>query len=142
MKISEASFAMLKKYGMAHLATFDKLNSVDDFEIHLSQFVMAGAYFFEGQVVEVRQLVEKMGAIKIEIYPNEHTPPHFHIKSNGMNASFAIDDCRVLENSGFSTKVIKSIQDWFEHSKSRLIEVWNQTRPDDCIVGRLNERLN
>lgn len=137
MKVSEASFEMLKKFGKGYWATFDKLNSHDDFELHLSQFISAGAYFYEGHVVDARQLVEKMGAIKIEIYPNEHTPPHFHIKSNGMNASFAIDDCRLLKNSGFSTKVIKSIQDWFEHSKPRLIEIWNQTRSDDSLVGKI-----
>jgi len=137
MKFSEASFEILKKFGMAHRATFDKLNSLEDFEIHLNQFVASGASFFEGQILDTRQLVEKIGAIKIEIYPNEHTPPHFHIKSNGMNASFAIDDCRLLKNSGFSTKVIKSIQDWFEHSKPRLIEIWNQTRSDDSVVGKI-----
>jgi hypothetical protein len=137
MKASEAPFEMLKKVGKGYWATFDKLNSLDDFELHLSQFITAGAYFYEGHIVDVRQLVEKMGAIKIEIYPNEHTPPHFHIKSNGMNASFAIDDCRLLENSGFSTKVIKNIQGWFLHSKEKLIAVWNQTRPDDCVVGRI-----
>jgi hypothetical protein len=137
MKASEAPFEMLKKVGKGYWATFDKLNSLDDFELHLSQFITAGAYFYEGHIVDVRQLVEKMGAIKIEIYPNEHTPPHFHIKSNGMNASFAIDDCRLLENSGFSTKVIKNIQGWFLYSKEKLIAVWNQTRPDDCVVGRI-----
>jgi hypothetical protein len=137
MKVSEASFEMLKKFGKGYWATFDKLNSFEDFEIHLNQFIASGAYFYEGRVADARQLVEKIGAIKIEIYPNEHTPPHFHIKSNGLNASFAIDDCRLLENSGFSTKVIKNIQDWFLHSKEKLIDVWNQTRPDDCVVGKI-----
>jgi len=138
MKVSEAPFEMLKKFGKGYWTTFDKLNSFEDFEIHLNQFVASGAYFYEGRVADARQLVEKIGAIKIEIYPNEHTPPHFHIKSNGINASFAIDDCRILENSGFSTKVIKNIQDWFLHSKGKLIDVWNQTRPDDCVVGKIS----
>jgi hypothetical protein len=137
MKVSEASFEMLKKFGKGYWATFDKLNSIDDFELHLSQFISAGAYFYEGHVVDARQLVEKIGAVKIEIYPNEHMPPHFHIKSNGLNASFAIDDCRLLENSGFNMKVVKNVQDWFLHSKPRLIEVWNLTRPDDCVVGKI-----
>ena len=75
--------------------------------------------------------------IKIEIYPNDHVPPHFHISANGNNASLAIDDCRVLKNSGFDPKVIKNIQDWFLNSKDRLIEVWNETRASDCMVGKI-----
>jgi len=138
MKASEASFGMLKKFRKGYWASFNKSHSLEDFELRLNQFISAGAYFYEGQVVDARQLVDKIGAIKIEIYPNEHVLPHFHINSNGPNASFAIDYCRKLKDSGFDSKVIRSIQDWFEHSKDRLIEVWNATRPDNCVVGKIS----
>jgi len=138
MRIADASFEELKKVGMTHQASFDKLETLDDFELHINQFIASGAYFHEGKVIEAKQLVEKIRNIKIKIYPNEHPPPHFHIESNGANASFAIDDCRKLKNSGFSSKEIKNIKDWFTHSKDKLIEVWNKTRPSDCQVGLIN----
>jgi len=134
MKVSEASFDQLKKIGKGYYATFDKLHNIDDFEVHLNQFLSSGAYYHEAQVVDARQLVEKINGLKIEIYSNEHPPPHFHVVSNGNKASFAIDDCRELENSGFSQK---SIQSWFLHSKNALIKIWNETRPSDCQVGAI-----
>ena len=79
-------------------------------------------------------LVDKLGKIKIEIYSNEHPPAHFHISANGYKASLAIDNCRVLENSGFNSKVIKNIQDWFLYSKDRLIKVWTGYRDAQKIV--------
>jgi hypothetical protein len=55
----------------------------------------------------------------------------------GLSSKKWANDCRVLENSGFSPKVIKNIKDWFLYSKDRLIEVWNDTRPSDCTVGKI-----
>lgn len=137
MKISEASFKDLKKIGKGYYASFDKLHSIDDFEIHLNQFISSGAYYYEGKIIEVRQLVDRVNGIKIEIYANEHPPPHFHIVSNGNKASLTLDDGRVLHNNGFDSKVIKRIQNWFENAKERLIAVWNETRPDGCVVGKI-----
>jgi len=139
MKISDATFDELKRFGMGHHASFDKLNTLDDFELHINQFIVSGAYYHESRIVEARHLVDKIRHIKIEIYSNEHPPPHFHIVSNGAKASFAIDDCRELENSGFNSREIKNIRDWFIHSKGKLIEVWNKTRPADCVVGTIND---
>ncbi len=136
MKISEASFDDLKRIGKGYYASFDKLNSMGDFEAHLNQFLSSGAYYFEGQVVDAKQLVDKVRGIKIEIYSNEHPPPHFHIVGNGLKATLALYDGRVLENNGFSSRDIKRVQDWFVNAKGKLIDVWNNTRPDGCIVGK------
>ena len=135
MKIADATFDELKRFGMAYHASFDKLKTIDDFELHINQFIVSGAYYHEGKILDARHLVDKVHHIKIEIYSNEHPPPHFHIVSNEARASFAIDDCRELENSGFSSREIKNIRDWFIHSKEKLIEVWNKTRPDNCVAG-------
>ena len=137
MIISELSFQDLYKFGKTYNFDQNKIEEFEHFEIQLTDFLHSGAYIHDGSFVEARHLVDKIGKIKIEIYSNEHPPAHFHISANGYKASLAIDDCRVLENSGFNPKVIKNIKDWFLHSKDRLIKVWNDTRPSDCVVGRI-----
>lgn len=137
MIISKFSFQDLCKFGKTYYFVQNKIEEFEQFEIQLTDFLHSGAYIYNGSFVEARHLVDKIGEIKIEIYSNEHPPAHFHISANGYKASLAIDDCRVLENSGFNPKVIKNIKDWFLYSKDRLIEVWNDTRPSDCVVGRI-----
>ncbi len=137
MKFFDASFRELCKLGKSYYFDKNQIEEIEHFEIQLSDFVHSGAYIHDGRFVEARHLVDKLGKIKIEIYSNEHPPAQFHISAIGNKASFAIDDCRVLENSGFSSQVIKNIQNWFLHSKDRLVEVWNETRPSDCVVGRI-----
>jgi hypothetical protein len=81
-----------------------------------------------------RQLVERVRGLKIEIYPNEHPPPHFHVKSKNINASFRIENCAQLKGQ-ISPKDYEKVKYWHESSKKLLIEIWNSTRPTDCIVG-------
>ena len=137
MKLSEMSLEQLSKIGKSYYFDKNKIEEIEQFEIQLSDFLHSGAYIHDDSFIEARHLVDKLGKIKIEIYSNEHPPAHFHISANGYKASLAIDNCRVLENSGFNSKVIKNIQDWFLYSKDRLIKVWNETRPSDCVVGRI-----
>ena len=137
MKFTEAPFDTLCKMNKSYYFDKNQIEEFEQFEIQLADFLHSGAYICNGSFVEAKHLVDKLGKIKIEIYSNEHPPAHFHISANGYKASLAIDDCRVLENSGFSPKVIKNIKDWFLYSKDRLIEVWNETRPSDCTVGKI-----
>lgn len=88
-------------------------------------------------LLEIRQLVNRVNGLKIEIYPNEHAPPHFHVKSPNVNASFTIDSCKLL-NGTISSKDKDKIEYWHLHSKPLLIEVWNDTRPTNCTVGEYN----
>lgn len=134
MKPSEMSLEQLSRIGKSYYFDKNKIEEFEYFEIQLTDFLHSGAYFYNDQIVEARHLVDRLGKIKIEIYSNEHVPPHFHVSSNGLKASFTIDDCALLKNSGFNGKLIKNIQDWFLHSKDKLIDVWNKTRPSDCVV--------
>ena len=137
MKFTEAPFDTLCKMNKSYYFDKNQIEEFEQFEIQLVDFLHSGAYIYNGSFVEAKHLVDKLGKIKIEIYSNEHPPAHFHISANGNNASLAIDDCRVLKNSGFDPKVIKNIQDWFLYSKDRLIKVWNDTRISNCVEGKI-----
>lgn len=90
----------------------------------------------DGGVYEKRELVDKYGSLKIEIYPNEHNPPHFHVKTNGIDASFTIEKCEKL-NGSISSNDYKKIQYWYRNHKTDLIEVWNKLRPDTGQTDRI-----
>lgn len=42
------------------------------------------------------QVVSWSGSMKIEVFANEHPPPHFRVKHRNETANFAIADCRHL----------------------------------------------
>ena len=84
-------------------------------------------------------LVEKFRDIKIEIYANEHPPPHFHVKTNNGSASFTISDCEFVDGDYFLSMRMKEVRNWHAKHKPTLVRVWNKTRPSDCPVGEYRE---
>lgn len=138
MILSKATPDELKRSKRFYYVKFEDLSTIEDFELHLISFISSGAYYFNDHIIEARQLVDRINSLKIEIYSKEHAPPHFHVMLDGYKASFAIDDCEILENSGIGNREIRNIQDWFRRSKDKLIEVWNNTRPSDCQVGKIS----
>jgi hypothetical protein len=86
-------------------------------------------------LLEVRQRVAVIDrSMRVEIYPGEHAPPHFHVKSDSINASFSIDDCSLLRGS-VSSGTLRKVRYWHQRAKPMLVETWNSTRPGDCTVG-------
>ena len=83
-------------------------------------------------------LVDRINGLKIQIYANEHPPPHFHVIQNDGQASFALDDGRLLEASGNTRHFQKNIEVYYKNNRKLLIEFWNKTRPDGCTVGPLS----
>lgn len=83
------------------------------------------------------ELVARVDGLKIEIFANEHPPPHFRVKHAGDTANFSIKDCAQL-NGGLKMWK-RNIEAWHKANKSALIEVWNRTRPSDCPVGKYRE---
>jgi hypothetical protein len=93
----------------------------------------------EDVIVERRELVDRIGGMKIEVYPNEHPPPHFHVRSPVVSASFAIDDCSLL-NGTVGPREFRKIRYWHRQFKPYVVQAWNDTRPTDCKVGSYRER--
>ena len=87
-----------------------------------------------GNAIERRHLIHSIDKVKIEIYSLEHPPPHFHVKSSILNATFTITNCELLKGS-IDTKTFKKIKYFHSLNRQKLIEVWNQLRPTDCPVG-------
>lgn len=89
-------------------------------------------------LLEIKARVDSLRGMRIEIYPDEHAPPHFHVKSANVDASIRIEDCEILNGYVSSTDLDK-IRIWFaDGGKAKAIEMWNKMRPTDCVVGKYN----
>lgn len=86
-----------------------------------------GVYFIKRQVEKIRNM-------KIEIYSNDHNPPHFHVKSNDLtiNATFRLDDCALI-NGQIERDDLKRIEAFYKDKYIQLImkEMWNKSKPDN-----------
>jgi hypothetical protein len=92
------------------------------------------AVWTNGALYNIKQLVAMHNGLRIEIYPDEHPPPHFHVKGGDINASFSMADCELIAGriDGRSRALVEW---WHKRGKNRLIAVWNDTRPSGCSVG-------
>ena len=125
-----------------YLVDTGTLESPDDWAEYLDSLLHGDCYILEKNgdliLVEQRQLVETICGLKIEIYSNEHTPPHFHVKSANIDASFRIDTCERIVG-GIKRKEELAIKYWWQKAKPNLINVWNKTRPSGCLVGKYKD---
>jgi len=138
MKFSDMSVEELKKTPWFHNVEPDKLKSFDDFAAWLEAILNNPCNVWEENgemfLIEVKQLVAKVNGLNIEIYPDDHPPPHFHVKSPNIDASFNIENCDLLKGK-IEGSDKKKIEYWHKHAKPLLIEIWNSTRPTNCTVG-------
>ena len=88
----------------------------------------------DGNIVEIRQLVHRAGKVKIEIYPNEHPPPHFHVNGPHTSATFGIVKGDFIEGL-IDGKTRRQVEYFHQFNRDILIKVWNQLRPVNCPVG-------
>ncbi len=82
-------------------------------------------------------LVARIDGLKIEVFSNEHPPPHFRVLYGQESANFSIEDCQKL--NGSLDKWERTIKQWHSTNKDKLIEIWNTKRPADCPVGLYKE---
>jgi hypothetical protein len=75
--------------------------------------------------------------LKIEIFANEHPPPHFRAKYGGETGNYRIRDCEQL--NGGLRRHYRVIREWHSKNKPKLIAAWNNFRPSDCPVGEYVE---
>lgn len=94
--------------------------------------LLSGGYSIwdDGEIYSVRHLVSKVGNIKVEVYPNDHMPPHFHIRSPDLNAALRIDNCELIVGklTGQQNALIRR---WHRNFQQMLQTAWNRTRPGD-----------
>ena len=84
------------------------------------------------------QLVANIGGLRVDIFSNEHPPPHFKVSYAGESNNFAIDDCRPLNGNTLS-KFFRNIKKWHGENRATIEKRWNDTRPTGCTVGNVRQ---
>lgn len=89
--------------------------------------------------IVIKYMVDRFMGLKVEIFSNEHPPPHFRVKYQSSTANFSIEDCSLLNGSGEVLKYEKNVLKWWKQNKQQLITIWNERRPSGCPVGEYQE---
>jgi len=81
----------------------------------------------DGTVYEIKQLLGRINSLKIEMYFNDHDPPHFHVKTNcgSIDATFKLEDCSLI-NGQIGSKDIKRVEYFYGQNKTQLWDFWNE----------------
>lgn len=72
----------------------------------------------DSRVCKIKRYIASVGDLVIEVYPNDHYPPHFHVvsKQRKINARFNLETLEYINTKigTISSKDIKKIQNFFE----------------------------
>lgn len=105
----------------------------------LSELLSDGySVWTDGSLYRIKQLVARVAGLQIHVYAREHAPPHFHVKSADVDATFTVTDCAFL-GGNIDSREQRLVRWWYDRSRPLLVAVWNATRPADCPVGPLHE---
>lgn len=103
--------------------------SLEEASEALSLLLTGGyAVWTDGQLYHVKHLVDRINGLKVEVFSNDHMPPHFHIRSTNYNVSLRIDDCTLLSGS-IPDKELRLIQYWHQRNRALLLSKWKSSRP-------------
>jgi len=72
--------------------------------------------------------------VKIQIYPRDHNPPHFHVEAGDKNASYNIHTGELVRGS-LGHVANRIIQQYYKQNQSRLMDIWKNTRPGIISEG-------
>jgi hypothetical protein len=113
--------------------------SLEAAAVVLSELLSDGySVWTDGSLYRIKQLVARVNGLQIHVYAKEHAPPHFHVKSADVDATFTITDCTFL-GGNIDGREQNLVRWWYTRSRPLLIAAWNKTRPADCPVGPLDE---
>jgi hypothetical protein len=128
----------LRKIRRFHLVNPSELVTFEEWVEYLESLIneQCSVMMIDGKLtlLEIKALVDRIRGMRIEVYSREHPPPHFHVRSSEIDASFDIEDCKLIQGN-ISASDYEKIRYWHERAKAQLIRVWNESRPTICTVG-------
>ncbi len=101
-------------------------------------FAMGPIVNEDGTRFLAEEVFGRLNGLRIEVFSNEHPPPHFRVCFQGECNNFTINGCVPLNGNALST-YFRNIKKWHKKNKRKLIDFWNKKRPSDCPVGKYLE---
>jgi hypothetical protein len=81
-------------------------------------------------------LIDRIKNLRVVIKAHEHPPAHFHVEFNEESNSFRIDNGDPIHSKGLN-EYYRNIRKWYKKNRAKLVDAWNNSRPDDCPVGKV-----
>ena len=66
--------------------------------------------------------------ITILMWPNDHPPPHFHVRFAGKTGKFDIATARMIKGT-LDRKTVRKVQAWTIANQAMLSQAWSNSRP-------------
>lgn len=108
--------------------------------IILFQSILYGVPF---EIVPILLAERRIGCIdnkiRIDIRHREHAPPHFHVIIDDSDYSISILTGELIQGEIKNKGQRTAIKEWYDENRQLLIKTWNESRPSDCPVGKINE---
>lgn len=79
--------------------------------------------------------IARFTGLSVQIYADDHPPPHFHVKHGRENVPFALDTGQRLRGAKGLDRYDRNVAKWWRDNRCELILSWNRLRPADCPVG-------
>jgi hypothetical protein len=99
------------------------VNVADLLETHLDSTQVLP----DGRIYKIKRYIATTGELRIEVYPKDHQPSHFHVisRQRGINARFDIHTLELVSVKEGKIKEddIKKIQDFFRTSPALLAKL-------------------
>jgi hypothetical protein len=73
--------------------------------------------------------ISRFFGIVIQMYYNDHAPPHFHVRYGGHKALIAVDSLAVLKGQ-LPPRALGLVIEWAAMHRHELIEDWNLARAE------------
>ena len=70
--------------------------------------------------------------IIISMYPEDHNPPHFHVRYNEFRAIVEIEDRNVIGE--MPNRALKIVFEWLDIHKKELMDNWNKLQKGKSVV--------
>lgn len=65
-----------------------------------------------------------LGAIKIQMFADDHNPPHFHVITPDNEALVLLKDLSVMRGT-IRSRDLETVQKWANDRKSELNDLWS-----------------
>ena len=76
--------------------------------------------------------ISRFLGIIIQMYYNDHEPPHFHVRYSGMKAIISIESLSLLKGK-LSPRALGLVTEWAALHRAELIADWNLARTDSQL---------
>ncbi len=106
----------------------EKHDIANDLEIHLDSTQIAP----DGSIYKIKRFIASTGDLSIEVYPQDHNPPHFHLKSKqrGIDARVSLNTFELIstKKGKITPNDLKKTKNFFDMNPKALKKLKDESK--------------